>query len=55
VHTSATLNAFSSWRHSSGPRGTTSSCSFESAKDVKDAVVSDDGCMLRIGTTIDPK
>jgi hypothetical protein len=30
-------------------------CSFEPAKDVKDAVVSDDGRMLRIGTTLDPK
>jgi hypothetical protein len=30
-------------------------CSFEPAKDVKDAVVSDDGRTLRIGTTLDPK
>jgi hypothetical protein len=30
-------------------------CSFELAKDVKDAVVSDDGRRLRIGTTLDPK
>jgi hypothetical protein len=30
-------------------------CSFEPAKDVKDAVVSDDGCTLRIGTTLNPK
>jgi hypothetical protein len=30
-------------------------CSFEPAKDVKDAVVSDDGRMLRIGTMLDPK
>jgi hypothetical protein len=30
-------------------------CSFEPAKDVKDAVVSDDGCTLRIGTALDPK
>jgi hypothetical protein len=30
-------------------------CSFESAKDVKDAVVSDDGCTLHFGTTLDPK
>jgi hypothetical protein len=29
--------------------------SFEPAKDVKDAVVSDDGRMLHIGTTLDPK
>jgi hypothetical protein len=29
--------------------------SFEPAKDVKDAVVSNDGCTLRIGTTLDPK
>jgi hypothetical protein len=29
--------------------------SFEPAKDVKDAVVSDDGRKLRIGTTLDPK
>jgi hypothetical protein len=29
--------------------------SFEPAKDVKDAVVSDDGCKLRIGTALDPK
>jgi hypothetical protein len=29
--------------------------SFEPAKDVKDAVVSDDGHTLRIGTTLDPK
>jgi hypothetical protein len=31
------------------------SCSFEPDKDVKDVVVSDDGRMLRIGTTLDPK
>jgi hypothetical protein len=30
-------------------------CSFEPAKDVKDVVVSDNGCMLCIGTTLDPK
>ena len=30
-------------------------CSFEPAKDVKDAAVSDDGCTLRIGTALDPK
>jgi hypothetical protein len=30
-------------------------CSFEPANDVKDAVISDDGCTLRIGTTLDPK
>jgi hypothetical protein len=30
-------------------------CSFEPAKDVKDAVVSDDGHKLRIGTTLDHK
>jgi hypothetical protein len=30
-------------------------CSFEPAKDVKDAVVSDDGRKLRIGTALDPK
>jgi hypothetical protein len=30
-------------------------CSFEPAKDVKDAVVSDDGRTLRIGTTLNPK
>jgi hypothetical protein len=30
-------------------------CSFEPAKDVKDAVVSDDGRTLRIGTSLDPK
>jgi hypothetical protein len=30
-------------------------CSFEHAKDVKDAVVSDDGCKLCIGTALDPK
>jgi hypothetical protein len=30
-------------------------CSFEPAKDVKDAVVSDDGRTLRIGTMLDPK
>jgi hypothetical protein len=30
-------------------------CSFEPAKDVKDAVVSDDGHTLRIVTTLDPK
>jgi hypothetical protein len=29
--------------------------SFEPAKDVKDAVVSDNGRTLRIGTTLDPK
>jgi hypothetical protein len=29
--------------------------SFEPAKDVKDAVVSDDGRKLRIGTALDPK
>jgi hypothetical protein len=31
------------------------SCSFEPAKDIKDAVVSDNGCKLHIGTTLDPK
>jgi hypothetical protein len=30
-------------------------CSFEPAKDVKDAVVSDDGRTLHIGTALDPK
>jgi hypothetical protein len=30
-------------------------CSFETAKDVKDAVVSDDGRTLRIRTTLDTK
>jgi hypothetical protein len=30
-------------------------CSFDPAKDVKDAVVSNDGCTLCIGTTLDPK
>jgi hypothetical protein len=30
-------------------------CSFEPAKDVKDAVVSDDGRTLRIGKTLDLK
>jgi hypothetical protein len=30
-------------------------CSFEPAKDVKDAVISDDGRTLRIRTTLDPK
>jgi hypothetical protein len=30
-------------------------CSFEPAKDVKDAVVSDDGHTLCIGTVLDPK
>jgi hypothetical protein len=30
-------------------------CSFKPAKDVKDAVVSDDGRKLRIGTMLDPK
>jgi hypothetical protein len=30
-------------------------CSFEPAKDIKDAVVSDDSRTLRIGTTLDPK
>jgi hypothetical protein len=30
-------------------------CSFEPTKDVKDAVISDDGRMLRIETTLDPK
>jgi hypothetical protein len=30
-------------------------CSFEPTKDVKDAVVSDDGRTLRIGTVLDPK
>jgi hypothetical protein len=30
-------------------------CSFEPAKDVKDAVVSDYGCKLRIRTSLDPK
>jgi hypothetical protein len=29
--------------------------SFDPAKDVKDAIVSDDGCTLCIGTTLDPK
>jgi hypothetical protein len=29
--------------------------SFEPAKDVKDAVVSDNGRTLRIGTVLDPK
>jgi hypothetical protein len=29
-------------------------CSFEPAKDVKDAVISNDGRTLRIGTTLDP-
>jgi hypothetical protein len=29
--------------------------SFEPAKDIKDAVVSNDGCTLRIGTMLDPK
>jgi hypothetical protein len=29
--------------------------SFEPAKDIKDVVVSDDGHMLSIGTTLDPK
>jgi hypothetical protein len=31
------------------------SCSFEPAKDIKDAAVSDDGRTLRISTTLDPK
>jgi hypothetical protein len=30
-------------------------CSFKPAKDIKDAVVSDDGRTLRIGTTLNPK
>jgi hypothetical protein len=30
-------------------------CSFEPAKDVKDAAISDDDHTLRIGTTLDPK
>jgi hypothetical protein len=30
-------------------------CSFEPAKDIKDAAVCDGGCTLRIGTTLDPK
>jgi hypothetical protein len=30
-------------------------CSFKPAKDVKDVVVSDDGHMFGIGTTLDPK
>jgi hypothetical protein len=30
-------------------------CSFKPAKDVKDAVVSDDGRTLCIGTALDPK
>jgi hypothetical protein len=30
-------------------------CSFQPAKDIKDAVVSDDGRTLRIRTTLDPK
>jgi hypothetical protein len=30
-------------------------CSFEPAKDVKDAVVSDDARKLRIGMALDPK
>jgi hypothetical protein len=30
-------------------------CSFEPAKDVKDAVISNDGRTLRIGTVLDPK
>jgi hypothetical protein len=30
-------------------------CSFGPAKDIKDAVVSDDGRTLRIETTLDPK
>jgi hypothetical protein len=30
-------------------------CSFEPAKDVKNTIVSDDGCKLRIGTALDPK
>jgi hypothetical protein len=30
-------------------------CSFEPAKDVKDAIVSDNGRTLRIGMTLDPK
>jgi hypothetical protein len=30
-------------------------CSFEPSKDVKDAVVSNDCCTLRIGTALDPK
>jgi hypothetical protein len=32
-----------------------SACSFEPAKDVKDAAISDDGRTLRIGSTLDPK
>jgi hypothetical protein len=32
-----------------------STCSFEPDKDVKDAVVSDDGRTLRIGILLDPK
>jgi hypothetical protein len=30
-------------------------CSFEPTKDIKDAVVSNEDCTLRIGTTLDPK
>jgi hypothetical protein len=30
-------------------------CSFEPAKDVKDAIISDDSRTLRIGTVLDPK
>jgi hypothetical protein len=30
-------------------------CSFDPSNDIKDAVVSDDGRTLRIGTTLDPK
>jgi hypothetical protein len=30
-------------------------CSFEPAKDIKDAVISDDGRKIRIGTALDPK
>jgi hypothetical protein len=30
-------------------------CSFELAKDIKDAAFSDDGRTLRIGTTLNPK
>jgi hypothetical protein len=30
-------------------------CSFEPTKDVKDAIVSNDGRTLHIGTTLDPK
>jgi hypothetical protein len=30
-------------------------CSFEPAKDIKDAVVSDNGRTLRVGTALDPK